>query len=93
MLVISLFTLMRRIYNASTFQHRYINGAVRNIEFELHDRRDTWRCPAMEAYCLKCKGQREVKNPTEKTLKNGRPATEGICSECGSKVFRIGKAS
>ena len=47
----------------------------------------------MEAYCLKCKGQKEVKNPTEKTLKNGRPATEGICSECGSKVFRIGKAS
>mgnify|MGYP001225791348 FL=1 len=47
----------------------------------------------MEAYCLKCKGQKEVKNPTEKILKNGRPATEGICSECGSKVFRIGKAS
>ena len=47
----------------------------------------------MEAYCLKCKGQKEVKNPIEKILKNGRPATEGNCGECGSKVFRIGKAS
>ena len=88
-----MFTLIRRIYNAPTFQHHNRNGAVRNIEYELYDRRDTWRCPAMEAYCLKCKGQKEVKNPTEKILKNGRPATEGICSECGSKVFRIGKAS
>ena len=84
---------MRRIYNAPTFQHRSRNGAVHIIEYELYNRRDAWRCPAMEAYCLKCKGQKEVINPTEKILKNGRPATEGICSECGSKVFRIGKAS
>ena len=47
----------------------------------------------MEAYCLKCKGQKEVKNPIEKILKNGRAATGGTCGECGSKVFRIGKAS
>lgn len=47
----------------------------------------------MQAYCLKCKGQREVINPIEKTLKNGRAATGGICGECGSKLFRIGKAT
>ncbi|MFL2756549.1 MAG: DUF5679 domain-containing protein [Dehalococcoidia bacterium] len=47
----------------------------------------------MEAYCLKCKGPREITNPTEKTLKNGRAATQGICATCGAKVFRIGKAS
>ena len=46
----------------------------------------------MEAYCLKCKSQQEVKNPSEITLKNGRPATQGKCGTCGSKLFRIGKA-
>jgi hypothetical protein len=25
-------------------------------------------------------------------LKNGRPATQGTCPVCGTKVFRIGKA-
>ncbi len=32
-----------------------------------------------------------MKNPKEVTLKNGRPAMSGICPECGTKVFRIGK--
>ena len=47
----------------------------------------------LEAYCLKCKGQREVIDPEEVTLKNGRPATKGVCGTCSSKLFRIGKAS
>tara|TARA_Y100001936_G_scaffold98340_1_gene96675 strand:+ start:657 stop:800 length:144 start_codon:yes stop_codon:yes gene_type:complete len=47
----------------------------------------------MEAYCLKCKGPREIVDPVEKTLKNGRAATQGLCVSCGEKVFRIGKAS
>ncbi len=46
----------------------------------------------MEAYCLKCKGQRKLIDPQGVTLKNGRPATQGICDSCGSKLFRIGKA-
>jgi hypothetical protein len=25
------------------------------------------------------------------TMKNGRPATQGICSVCGTKMFKIGK--
>ncbi|MCH2397308.1 MAG: hypothetical protein MK227_03790 [Nitrososphaerales archaeon] len=24
-------------------------------------------------------------------MKNGKPATQGICPECGTKLFRIGK--
>ena len=44
----------------------------------------------MEAYCFKCKTKREIKGPQQVTLKNGRPATRGACSECGTKVFRIG---
>ena len=45
-----------------------------------------------QAYCVKCRASREIKNPTLVTLKNGRPATQGACPMCGTKVFRIGKA-
>lgn len=41
-------------------------------------------------YCVKCKAQREIKNPQHVTLKNGKPATSGTCPVCGTKVFRIG---
>ncbi len=46
----------------------------------------------MEAYCVKCKAKREIKNPKQVTMKNGRPATEGTCPVCGTKIFRIGAA-
>ena len=46
----------------------------------------------MEAYCFKCRAKREINNPEPVTLKNGRPATQGTCPTCGTKVFRIGKA-
>jgi len=45
----------------------------------------------MEAYCLKCRTKRDIKDAAQVTLKNGRPATNGTCSVCGTKVFRIGK--
>jgi Zn finger protein HypA/HybF involved in hydrogenase expression len=44
----------------------------------------------MEARCMKCKEQREMKNPKQITMKNGRPATEGECPVCGTRMFRIG---
>jgi len=47
----------------------------------------------MEAYCMKCKGKQTMSNPQEITMKNGRPATQGICPVCGTKMFKIGKAS
>ena len=43
------------------------------------------------AYCVKCRTKREIKDPQEVTLKNGRPAVKGTCPECGTNVFRIGK--
>ncbi len=46
----------------------------------------------MQAYCMKCKAKREIKNPRPVVLKNGRPATQGVCPVCGTKVFRIGKS-
>ena len=42
-------------------------------------------------YCVKCKAKKEVDNPEKVTMKNGRPATQGICSVCGTKMFKIGK--
>jgi Zn finger protein HypA/HybF involved in hydrogenase expression len=45
----------------------------------------------MEAYCMKCKSKREMTNPKAFTMKNGRPATQGTCAKCGTKMFKIGK--
>lgn len=43
-------------------------------------------------YCMKCKAQRDIKNPKQITMKNGRPATQGTCSVCSTKMFKIGVA-
>ncbi len=45
----------------------------------------------MQAYCLKCRTKREMRDPRQTTLKNGRPATQGTCPVCGTKMYRIGK--
>ncbi|MDO8530654.1 MAG: DUF5679 domain-containing protein [Dehalococcoidia bacterium] len=45
----------------------------------------------MQAYCFKCRAKVDIKNAKTVTLKNGRPATQGACPKCGTKVFRIGK--
>jgi len=47
---------------------------------------------AAEAYCVKCKAKREIKDAVAITMKNGRPATEGKCPVCGTKMFKIGSA-
>jgi hypothetical protein len=41
---------------------------------------------------MKCRSKKEVKNAKAITMKNGKPATQGTCSTCGTKVFKIGKA-
>jgi len=46
----------------------------------------------MEAYCVKCKAKREMVSPCAVTMKNGKPATEGICPVCETKMFKIGSA-
>ena len=42
------------------------------------------------AYCVKCKAPREMLDPRRITMKNGRPASEGRCPVCGTRVFKIG---
>ncbi len=42
--------------------------------------------------CMKCRKQVEIKDAQEVTLKNGRKAIQGVCPDCGTKVFRfVGK--
>jgi len=43
-----------------------------------------------QAYCVKDKKKVEIKNAQAITMKNGKPALQGICPLCGGKVFRIG---
>ena len=45
----------------------------------------------MQAYCMKCRKKVEMRNSKAVILKNKRPATQGTCPSCGTKVFRIGK--
>ena len=47
----------------------------------------------MEAYCLKRRSMREMGNAKAITMKNGRPATQGVCPVCSTKMFRAGKAA
>jgi hypothetical protein len=43
-----------------------------------------------EGYCVKDKKMVEIVNPQKITMKNGKPATQGTCPNCGGKVTRIG---
>jgi len=46
----------------------------------------------MQAYCVKCRAKREMRNARAITMKNGRPASQGVCPVCNTKMFRIGKS-
>jgi len=46
----------------------------------------------MQAYCMKCRAKKEMKDAKAITMKNGRPATQGTCPVCGTKMFKIGKS-
>jgi len=41
---------------------------------------------------MKCKKQVKIKDPKKIQLKNKKKATQGVCPECGTKVFRMGHA-
>ncbi len=45
---------------------------------------------AVMMYCLKCKQQTETKNVEATTMKNGSPATRGVCAVCDTQKYRIG---
>lgn len=43
----------------------------------------------MEAYCVKCREKRQMKDPERKAMRNGRPMMQGSCPVCGTKLTRI----
>ncbi|MCE7918810.1 MAG: type I DNA topoisomerase [Chloroflexi bacterium CFX1] len=45
----------------------------------------------MEAYCMKCKTKREMKEPVAGFNARGSAVTTGVCPVCGTKLFRMGK--
>jgi hypothetical protein len=46
----------------------------------------------MQAYCMKCRTKREMKDAKAITIKNRRPATQDVCPVCEAKMFKIGKS-
>ncbi len=46
----------------------------------------------MQGYCVKYRTKREMRDAKAITMKNGKPATQGVCPVCGSKMFKIGKS-
>ena len=43
------------------------------------------------AYCVKCKEKREMTVPEAVYTANGTPGTKGVCPECGTKMFKMGR--
>lgn len=41
-------------------------------------------------YCVKCRAKKEDPEAKKITMKNGKPAMEGKCPTCGTKMFKIG---
>lgn len=46
----------------------------------------------MQMYCVKCRQKRDAENVESVTMKNGKPASKGVCPVCGTKMFKIGAA-
>jgi len=49
----------------------------------------TQQATAREAYCVKCKTKREIRNAHEEKMDNGRRALKGECPVCGTKLTRF----
>ncbi len=41
--------------------------------------------------CMKCKTDREMKDPVQVATKKGTPMVKGTCPVCGTKMARMGK--
>ena len=43
----------------------------------------------MEAYCIKCRTRREMKQIRHETDKSGKPIIKGICTVCGYEIIVV----
>jgi len=44
---------------------------------------------AEQGYCVKCKSKRDMKDASEVEMKTGRHAMKGVCSMCGTGMYKI----
>ena len=44
----------------------------------------------IQGYCLKCKEHRTMQDPKPEWAANGTPATRGVCTECGTNMYKRG---
>jgi hypothetical protein len=45
----------------------------------------------IEAYCVRCRDKVEMEQPQPVWTSRGQAATRGICPDCGTLIFRIGR--
>ncbi len=45
----------------------------------------------MKAYCVKCRQKQEINDPEAAYNAVGAPVTKGVCAECGTRVYRMGR--
>ena len=57
-----------------------ISGMAQHYEYEEKDN---------QAYCVKCRAMREMRRVKRITMANGKPARQGVCPVCKTKMFRI----
>jgi hypothetical protein len=56
---------------------------------DLHDEQD--ENEPIEAYCVRCKQMVDMENAEAVWTSKGTPGTRGICADCGTTVFRMGR--
>jgi len=78
----------RRQQTATKYNRRELLTSDGRILYASHQKGGN----SMQAYCVKCRAKREMKDAKAITMKNGKPATQGMCPVCGTKMFRIGKS-
>jgi hypothetical protein len=43
----------------------------------------------IDGHCMRCKTKREMKDVQKVEIKPGRPAAKGVCSVCGTGMYKI----
>lgn len=66
---------------------KILNNNLDKIEKELKTNEGE---TMVEAYCMKCKTKRQMKNVKDVKMKNGNSAKKGECEKCGTSMYKIG---
>lgn len=46
---------------------------------------------SFQAYCVKCRAKRDMRDPEAVYTRTGTPGSKGSCPECGTTLFRMGQ--